>query len=91
MQKRLKHAAELLTMQDNKNPGTLDSKPVPRTVLIVDDITLIRRIVQIAMADEGYQTLEAEDGANAWIQKPFMVPEFLSEVQMAMMTPATAG
>jgi two-component system, NtrC family, sensor kinase len=35
-------------------------------VLVADDSLLIRRLIEVAVADRGHETISAEDGAEAW-------------------------
>jgi len=57
------------------------------TVLIVDDEKNIRSGLQIAFEDEGYDTLEAEDGSVAWkIINTKSVDLVITDLRMPVMT-----
>lgn len=41
------------------------AEPVPKTILVVDDETAVREVLQLRLSDWGYQVELAEDGASA--------------------------
>ena len=44
------------------DPGLCHTRQVPRSILIIEDDSRIRRIVQLALSAEGFQVAEAETG-----------------------------
>ena len=70
-------------MQDPKH--LLPSKPGRTVVLIAEDEVMVRNVVRIALEEEGYFVLAAEDGEQALFlsrQFPGTIHALLSDVKM---------
>jgi two-component system, cell cycle response regulator DivK len=54
-----------------------------RTVLVVDDDAVVRRILAELVASRGYEVVEATDGDDAWMQlKHTRIAVVISDLQM---------
>jgi len=65
-----------------------DTEPVSRTVLLVEDDARVRRVLRLALEDEGYTVIEAADGAAGLTALSAQPPDV---VLLDLMLPDTDG